>query len=66
MTISHSGIEAIIEQTTDTALKNIAIKVKNKERINQTEGILLFEKGELGFLGSLANYIAQDLHQNKV
>lgn len=50
MTISHSGIEAIIEQTTDTALKNIAIKVKNKERINQTEGILLFEKGELGFL----------------
>jgi aminodeoxyfutalosine synthase len=66
MTISHSGIEAIIEQTTDTALKNIAIKVKNKERINQTEGILLFEKGELGFLGSLANYMAQDLHQNKV
>lgn len=66
MTISHSGIEAIIEQTTDTALKNIAIKVKNKVRINQTEGILLFEKGELGFLGSLANYIAQDLHQNKV
>lgn len=40
-------------------LKNIAQKVKNSERITFDEGVLLFEKGELGYLGTLANYIRE-------
>ncbi len=51
---------------TDSALLAIAEKVQNKERITEAEGLLLFEKGELGFVGALANHIAQQLHHNKV
>lgn len=63
---TSTGIESIIEQTQDKDLRSIAQKVKNNERISVAEGVLLFEKGELGFLGSLANFIAQRIHQNKV
>ena len=66
MNFEPSGIDAIIEQTSDIALKSIAEKVKNKIRISKEEGQLLFEKGSLGFVGSLANHIAQQQHQNKV
>jgi len=47
-------------------LKNIAQKVFLGERISAEEGILLFEKGELGFVGSLANYINEQRHGKKV
>lgn len=40
-------------------LKSIAQKVKNSERITFDEGVLLYEKGELGYLGTLANYIRE-------
>jgi aminodeoxyfutalosine synthase len=51
---------------TDKRLIAIADKVKNNERITEEEGLLLFEKGELGFLGALANYIADRLHHGRV
>ncbi|MCB9046226.1 MAG: aminofutalosine synthase MqnE [Chitinophagales bacterium] len=47
-------------------LKDIADKVIHKERLTEQEGVLLFEKGEPGYLGSLANYVTQQLHGNKV
>lgn len=50
----------------DAPLLRIAEKVAQKERLTEQEGVLLFEKGELSYLGALANHIAQDLHQNKV
>lgn len=40
----------------------IAEKVNNKERISDEEGLLLFEKGSLAFLGSLANGIRERMH----
>lgn len=43
-------------------LKKIAEKVFNSERISFDEGVLLYEKGELGFLGMLANYIREKRH----
>jgi len=43
-------------------LKNIAAKVNAGERITDEEGLLLFEKGSLGFVGSLANAIRERLH----
>ena len=46
-------------------LKKIAAKVLNNERISFEEGVTLFEKGELGYLGVLANYIRQKLHGDK-
>lgn len=60
------GIDTILSITKDQDLLRIAEKVKNKERLTEEEGVLLFEKGELGYLGSLANYVAQQLHNNKV
>ena len=37
-------------------------KVYNNERITDEEGLLLFQKGSLPFLGSLANYIREKKH----
>lgn len=44
----------------------ITDKVIHKERISKEEGVFLFEKGELNFLGTLANFIRERLHGNKV
>lgn len=46
----------------DNRLAAIASKVRNNERITDEEGLLLFEKGSLSFLGSLANSIRERLH----
>ncbi len=43
-------------------LKHIAEKVLHGERITFDEGVLLFEKGELGYVGILANYIREKRH----
>lgn len=43
----------------------IAQKVFDNQRITEEEGILLFEKGELGYLGSLANYIREKRHGHR-
>lgn len=46
----------------DQALKAIAAKVQRKERITDEDALLLFEKGSLAFLGSLANMVRERLH----
>ena len=38
-------------------LQQIADKVKANQRISDEEGLLLFEKASLGFVGSLANEV---------
>ena len=47
---------------TDKKLAAIAEKVRNKLRITDEDALLLFEKGSLSFLGSLANSIRERLH----
>ncbi len=58
------SIDTLIESTTHNQLKTIAQKVKDNHRITDEEGILLFEKGELPFVGALANFIRERLHGN--
>jgi aminodeoxyfutalosine synthase len=48
-----------------TDLRNISLKVFDNERITDEEALILFEKGSLPFLGSLANYIREKLHGDK-
>lgn len=48
--------------TADLELQVIAEKVWNQQRITEEEGLLLFEKGELNFLGALANFIRIQKH----
>lgn len=43
-------------------LPAIQEKVYNGERISDEEGLILFEKGSLPFLGSLANYVREKKH----
>lgn len=45
-------------------LKSIAHKVLENKRISESEGLLLYEKGELGYLGALANHIRERKHGN--
>jgi aminodeoxyfutalosine synthase len=47
-------------------LKSIASKVFNGYRISVDEGITLFEKGELNFLGILANFVREKKNGNDV
>ena len=46
-------------------LKHIAEKVLNNERITFDEGVILYEQGDLGYLGVLANYIRENRHGHK-
>lgn len=65
--MNTSKIESILlDSAISQELKNIAQKVYNEERITPAEGVLLYEKGELAYLGSLANYIREKKHGNKV
>lgn len=41
----------------DAEMKRVALKVVSGERISTPEGILLFERGQLGFLALLAAYV---------
>ena len=52
----------IVNSKLDPQLASVAEKVRNKQRITDEEGLLLFEKGSLSFLGSLANSIRERLH----
>src|SRR5215210_2927894 len=54
--------EKIIQNEKDESLQTIAEKIISKERISQEEGLLLFERGSLSFLGSLANHVRERLH----
>jgi aminodeoxyfutalosine synthase len=47
------------DKSLDSDLKLIAEKVYNGKRISFTEGVLLFEKGTLGYLGALANFVRE-------
>jgi len=56
---------AAIIRTTDKELNRIGEKVIAGDRITPAEGLTLFEKGELSYLGALANYVREKLHGDK-
>ncbi len=46
-------------------LRAIAQKVIDNERITESEGLLLYEQGTLGYLGALANHIRERRHGHR-
>jgi aminodeoxyfutalosine synthase len=64
-TTIETGIFQTVENEKDATLKRIGQKILNKERINFDDGIALFEKGSLPFLGALANWVREQKHGNK-
>lgn len=66
MDISQHALNVILNDSSiDPDLKRIAEKVEAGERISFDEGVILYEKGELGYLGILANHIREKLHGHK-
>ncbi len=60
-------MKSLLEKSSlSPTLRKIAEKVLNEERISFDEGVLLYEKGELGFLGMLANHIREKWHGDYV
>jgi len=49
----------------DADLKRIAEKILQQERITPDEGLILFEKGDIGLLGALANHVRERMHGDK-
>ena len=60
--MTTTDIAALVESTSDKELREIGTKVLNNERINFDDGVLLFEKGSLAYLGALANYVREKKH----
>jgi aminodeoxyfutalosine synthase len=52
----------IIKNEEEKSLKRIAEKIIAEERISEEEGLLLFERGSLSFLGALANHVRERKH----
>jgi aminodeoxyfutalosine synthase len=65
MGTNRAAIVSLVEATKDKELQRIANKIMNKERILFDEGVTLFEKGSLSWLGTLANFVREQKHGNK-
>lgn len=62
----NSDIKVLLnDQTLDKTLQEIAQKVAQKTRISPEEGLYLYEKAPLGYLGVLANHIREQKHGDK-
>lgn len=61
-----NALQHIITSDIDPKLRAIAQKVADRQRISFDEGVYLYEHGELGYLGALANHIRERLHGDKV
>lgn len=60
-------MEAVFNDSSiSNELKQIATKVYNDERISTDDAVLLYEKGEVSFLGTLANVVRERKNGNVV
>jgi len=65
--IENGSVGLILDDSRlDISLKQIAFKVVNGERISFEEGVELYEKGSLSYLGILANFIREQKNGNVV
>lgn len=60
------AVQMLLQQANlDAELKRIAEKILQQERITPDEGLILFEKGDIGLLGALANHVRERMHGDK-
>jgi len=65
-TTEYPAVSTLLQQPNlDADLKKIGEKVLAQQRITPEEGIILFEKGDVTFLGALANQMRERLHGHK-
>ena len=56
------AIEVLIDSVENDDLKKIGTKILNGERISFNDGVLLFEKATLPYVGALANFVREQKH----
>ncbi|WP_326462335.1 aminofutalosine synthase MqnE [Chitinophaga sp.] len=62
----YPAVGALLQQSSlDASLKQIGEKVLAQQRLTPEEGITLFEKADVSFLGALANQVRERLHGHK-
>ena len=59
------NIQVIINSESDHQLQNIGNKVIHNERLSFNDGVYLFEKASLPYVGALANWKRESLHGDK-
>lgn len=60
------AVEVLLQDVRlDKALKTIGEKVLAQERLTPEDGVLLFEKADLAYLGALANFVRVRMHGDK-
>ncbi len=57
--LTQTKPSVVLDSAISKELKQIAEKIYADKRITPEEGLLLYEQGELGFLGTLANYVRE-------
>ncbi len=57
-------IQVIVDAQNDAVLKSIGQKIINNQRISFEDGVALFEKASLPYVGALANWKRNELHGN--
>lgn len=60
-----SSTAFVVAQAPDKELRNIGEKILNGERISFDDGVALFERGSLSWLGALANFVREKKHGDK-
>ena len=65
MTTTINDTEALVASVKDADLQRIGTKILNDERISFDDGVILFERGSLAYLGALANYVREKKHGDK-
>ena len=65
MSYNNLPIEQLIAANESSALRKIGEKILDKQRISFEDGVTLFEEGSLSYVGSLANWVREQLHGDK-
>jgi len=65
MTTTTNDTEALVASVKDADLQRIGFKILSGERISFDDGVVLFERGSLAYLGALANYVREMKHSDK-
>lgn len=63
--IMTENIKRLVGKEKNKELQVIGEKIITNTRIKEEDGLLLFEQGDLPFVGALANYVRENLHGDK-
>lgn len=62
---TEAAIEKIIAETGNKQLRQVGEKILAGERLTPEDGLTLFEKGSLAWLGAVANWVREKKHGHK-